>query len=185
MRKTVRAAGAVALLLALLVSLCGCLSAVQVEEPQTTAVVLPVNPPASQEAPSAAPAPEAEEKPGQGNTESLDENGSYDSAQDVALYLSLYGHLPDNYITKDEAEELGWNGGSVEDYAPGKAIGGDRFGNREGLLPKANGRTWTECDIDTLGEDSRGAKRIVYSNDGLIYYTDDHYESFQRLYPEE
>ncbi len=184
MKKTVRAAGALALLLALLVSLCGCLSVVQ-PEPQTTAAVLPVNPPASQEAASATPAPEAAEKPGQGNTESLDENGSYDSAQDVALYLSLYGHLPDNYITKDEAEELGWNGGSVEDYAPGKAIGGDRFGNREGLLPKANGRTWTECDIDTLGEDSRGAKRIVYSNDGLIYYTDDHYESFQRLYPEE
>ena len=118
-----------------------------------------------------------------GNTESLDENGSYDSAQDVALYLRLYGELPDNYITKNEAEDLGWSGGSVERVAPGKCIGGDRFSNREGLLPKANGRTWTECDIDTLGENSRGAKRIVYSNDGLIYYTDDHYESFQRIYP--
>ena len=136
------------------------------------------------DAPSEAPAetPTADPK---GNTESLDENGSYDSVNDVALYLRLYGELPDNYITKNEAEALGWSGGSVERYAPGKAIGGDRFSNREGLLPKANGRTWTECDIDTLGENSRGAKRLVYSNDGLIYYTDDHYESFQRLYPEE
>ncbi len=128
------------------------------------------------------PAATAEAK---GNTESLEEHGSYDSVQDVALYLQTYGGLPDNYITKNEAEDLGWSGGSVEQYAPGKAIGGDRFSNREGLLPKANGRTWTECDIDTLGENSRGAKRLVYSNDGLIYYTDDHYESFQRIYPEE
>ena len=117
-----------------------------------------------------------------GNTESLDENGSYDSKEDVALYLRTYGELPDNYITKDEARDLGWNGGSVERYAPGMCIGGDRFGNQEGLLPKANGRVWTECDIDTLGENGRGAKRIVYSNDGLIYYTDDHYESFELLY---
>lgn len=134
--------------------------------------------------PSVQPSPAATADP-KGNTESLEENGSYDSLQDVALYLQTYGQLPDNYITKNEAEALGWSGGSVERYAPGKAIGGDRFSNREGLLPKANGRTWTECDIDTLGENSRGAKRLVFSNDGLIYYTDDHYESFERIYPEE
>ena len=64
------------------------------------------------------------------------------------------------------------------------SIGGDRFGNYEELLPDANGRTWTECDIDTLHAKSRGAKRIVFSNDGLIYYTDDHYESFELLYGE-
>lgn len=117
-----------------------------------------------------------------GNAPSLDENGVYDSKEDVSLYLQTYGELPDNYITKNEARDLGWTGGSVEDYAPGMCIGGDTFSNREGLLPKAEGRVWTECDIDTLGEDGRGAKRIVYSNDGLIYYTDDHYESFQELY---
>lgn len=133
---------------------------------------------------TAQPSPAATADP-KGNAESLEENGSYDSVQDVALYLQTYGQLPDNYITKNEAEDLGWSGGSVEKYAPGKAIGGDRFSNREGLLPKANGRTWTECDIDTLGENSRGAKRLVFSNDGLIYYTDDHYESFERVYPEE
>ncbi len=115
----------------------------------------------------------------------IDEDGWYYTAIDVSLYLYTYGHLPDNYITKSEARELGWEGGSVERFAPGYAIGGDKFGNREGLLPKASGRQYYECDIDTNGADSRGAKRIVYSNDGLIYYTDDHYESFRLLYGEE
>lgn len=114
----------------------------------------------------------------------IDEDGWYYSAQDVGLYLYIYGCLPDNFITKDEAEALGWNGGSVEKYAEGCAIGGDEFGNREGLLPKADGRQYYECDIDTNGQSGRGAKRIVYSNDGLIYYTEDHYESFVQLYGE-
>ena len=115
----------------------------------------------------------------------IDEDEWYYSAFDVSLYLDTYGHLPDNYITKNEARELGWEGGSVEPFAPGKAIGGDKFGNREGLLPEADGRQYYECDIDTNGEDSRGAKRLVYSNDGLIYYTEDHYESFKLLFGEE
>ena len=112
----------------------------------------------------------------------LDEDGWYDSKDEVAAYLRAYGHLPGNYITKREAESLGWPGGSLEPYAPGKSIGGGRFGNYEGKLPDAPGRKWTECDIDTAGARSRGAKRIVFSNDGLIYYTDDHYESFTLLY---
>ncbi len=115
----------------------------------------------------------------------IQEDGWYYSAEDVSLYLYTYDELPDNFITKDEAEALGWEGGSVEDYAPGYAIGGDSFGNREGLLPDAPGRDYYECDIDTNGADSRGAKRIVYSDDGLIYYTEDHYESFTLLYGEE
>ena len=115
----------------------------------------------------------------------LDEDGTYASKEDVALYLHLYGHLPHNFMTKKEAKALGWTGGSLEPYAPGMCIGGDRFGNYEGLLPEAPGRTYTECDIDTLGASSRGAKRIVFSNDGLIYYTGDHYESFTLLYGEE
>lgn len=114
----------------------------------------------------------------------LDEDGVYTTKDDVALYLHTYGHLPSNFITKKEAQALGWSGGSLEPYAPGKCIGGSRFGNYEGLLPEAAGRTYTECDIDTLGASKRGAKRIVFSNDGLIYYTDDHYESFELLYGE-
>ena len=117
--------------------------------------------------------------------ETLPEDGTYTTKEDVALYIHLYGHLPDNFITKKEAEKLGWPGGSLEPYAPGMCIGGSRFGNYEGLLPEAEGRSYTECDIDTLGAKSRGAKRIVFSNDGLIYYTEDHYESFELLYGEE
>ena len=115
----------------------------------------------------------------------LSEDGVYTAKEDVALYLHLYGHLPSNFITKKEAEKLGWKGGSLEPFARGMCIGGNRFGNYEGLLPEKNGRFYTECDIDTLGADSRGAKRIVFSNDGLIYYTEDHYESFELLYGNE
>lgn len=118
-------------------------------------------------------------------TAQIDEDGSYTTKDDVALYIHTYGHLPDNFITKKDAQALGWPGGSLEPYAPGKCIGGSRFGNYEGLLPEADGRTYTECDIDTLGADSRGAKRIVFSNNGLIYYTEDHYKSFELLYGEE
>ena len=125
--------------------------------------------------------PAAEEEPEE--PVQIDEDGTYNSVEDVSLYLYTYDHLPDNYITKNEARELGWTGGSVEQVAPGCAIGGDRFGNREGVLPKAEGRQYYECDIDTIGETSRGAKRIVWSDDGLIYYTEDHYESFTLLYP--
>ena len=114
----------------------------------------------------------------------LDEDGWYNSKEEVALYIHQYGKLPGNYITKKEAEALGWPGGSLEPYAPGKSIGGTYFGNYEGLLPTAKGRKYTECDIDTAGKSSRGAKRIVFSNDGLIYYTGDHYESFELLYGE-
>ena len=115
----------------------------------------------------------------------LDPDGWYYSAEDVALYLVTYGELPSNFITKNEARDLGWEGGSVQKYLEGAAIGGDKFGNREGILPKASGRQYYECDIDTDGKNSRGAKRIVFSNDGLIYYTEDHYESFILLYGEE
>lgn len=120
-----------------------------------------------------------------GDTEAdpvIDPEGSYTTKEDVALYIHTYGTLPGNFITKDEARDLGWEGGGLDEYAEGFCIGGDRFGNYEGLLPDADGRTWTECDIDTLHAASRGAKRIVFSNDGLIYYTEDHYESFELLY---
>lgn len=101
--------------------------------------------------------------------------------EQVAAHIREKGELPGYYITKQEAGKLGWTGGSLEPYAPGKLIGGDRFGNYEGLLPQKAGRTWTECDIGTFGKDSRGARRIVFSNDGLIYYTDDHYASFTEI----
>ena len=122
---------------------------------------------------------------GEDSQELLPQDGSYTNKEDVALYLHLYGRLPDNFITKKQARVLGWEGGSLEPYAPGMCIGGDRFGNYEGRLPEAKGREYTECDIDTLGAKSRGAKRIVFSDDGLIYYTGDHYASFELRYGEE
>lgn len=112
----------------------------------------------------------------------LDKDGSYTSKEDVTNYLIQYGQLPDNFITKKEAKKLGWSGGSLEPYAPGKCIGGDYFGNYEEVLPVVSGRTYHECDIDTLNAKSRGAKRIIYSDDGQIYYTEDHYKTFTLLY---
>ena len=113
----------------------------------------------------------------------LAEDGSYTSPDDVAEYLHFYGHLPDNFITKNEARDLGWDSqaGNLDEVAPGMSIGGDTFGNREGLLPKADGRKYYECDVNYEGG-YRGEERIVYSSDGLIFYTDDHYESFEQLY---
>ena len=118
-------------------------------------------------------------------TPDIEEDGTYTTKEDVARYIHTYGHLPDNFITKKQAQVLGWEGGSLEPYAPGKCIGGSRFGNYEGILPEKDGRTYTECDIDTLGAEKRGGKRIVFSNDGLVYYTEDHYETFELLYGED
>ena len=104
--------------------------------------------------------------------------------QSIADYLFAHGELPDNFITKSEAEKLGWDNSrnEVSDVAPGKSIGGDRFGNYEGLLPKKSGRQYYEADCYyTSG--NRNAHRIVYSNDGLVFYTDDHYESFVEMSP--
>ena len=104
----------------------------------------------------------------------------YYDLENVVLYLYYYDELPDNFVTKKEARALGWEGGTPERYLEGSAIGGDRFGNREGLLPKGN---YTECDLNTLGEDERGAERLVFS-DSEYYYTEDHYESFTQVWVE-
>ncbi len=110
----------------------------------------------------------------------ISEDGTYTKKDDVALYIHTYGKLPQNFITKKQAKKLGWSGGSLEDYAPGMCIGGDYFGNYEGLLPED--KEYHECDIGTLGKSKRGAKRIIYSDDGYIYYTGDHYKTFELLY---
>lgn len=121
-----------------------------------------------------------DEQPAPDDAAEITEDGAYTTKHDVALYLHVFGHLPGNFITKKEAKALGWGGGSLEPYAPGKCIGGDRFGNYEKLLPAD--RSYHECDINTLGAKSRGAERLVFSGDGLIYYTGDHYNTFTLLY---
>ena len=145
---------ALLLLLALLLSLTACSDAVQTIDTVQQAAQTVQEIAAAQE----------EETP------AIEEDGTYTTKEDVARYIHTYGHLPENFITKKQAQAFGWEGGSLEPYAPGKCIGGSRFGN---------------CDIDTLGASKRGARRIVFSNDGLVYYTEDHYETFEPLYGEE
>ena len=104
--------------------------------------------------------------------------------QDIADYIFAHGTLPDNFLTKNEARQLGWDSSQnyVSDVAPGYSIGGDKFGNYEGLLPDASGRKWYEADANyTAGP--RGAERILYSSDGLVYYTNDHYQTFTEMHP--
>ena len=105
----------------------------------------------------------------------------YYDLENVVLYLYYYDELPDNYITKKEARALGWEGGTPERYLEGSAIGGDSFGNREGLLPAGK---YTECDLYTLGKDERGAERLVFTDDEY-YYTGDHYASFTQIWVED
>lgn len=110
------------------------------------------------------------------------EEGWYSTMEEVAVYLATFEELPGNFITKNEAEDLGWNSrkGNLHLVAPGHSIGGNRFGNYEGLLPEKKNRNWTECDIN-YESGTRNGERICFSNDGLIYYTDDHYESFTQI----
>lgn len=146
------------LILAITLSLFGCAVGPIVEEPNVD-----VNEPTIQEA--------------------ITEDGIYTSPEEVGEYIHIYEKLPSNYLTKKQAMDLGWESskGNLWDVTDKGIIGGDKFGNREGLLPKEKGRTWYECDVNYEGG-YRGGERIVYSNDGLIFYTNDHYKSFEQLY---
>ncbi|MBO7504361.1 MAG: hypothetical protein J6U38_08335 [Clostridia bacterium] len=155
------------------------------QAPTATPTQAPTNTPTP--APTATPTPEPTEPPTATPTEvpaatptapPIDENGSYFDRDNVALYIKTYGKLPPNFITKQEARNLGWKSGNVQKYAPGKAIGGDTFQNKEGILPKTSGVTYKECDIDTNGKKDRGSKRIVFGSDGRIFYTEDHYNTY-------
>lgn len=111
-------------------------------------------------------------RPTGSGTATIDENGIYDSKEEVGLYIHLYGKLPKNYVTKS-------NYNKNDRY---QCVGGDRFYNKEGRLP--SGEIYYECDIDTYGITSRGAKRLVWTKSGIVYYTGDHYETFTKLYGE-
>ena len=114
------------------------------------------------------------------NDTDVSENGQYCTVNEVAAYIKEYHKLPSNYITKSEAQSLGWHGGPLKDYAPGKSIGGDTFTNRQGILPKSSSK-YIECDINANGT-VRGAQRIVYNTgDFRVYYTSDHYNTFVEL----
>ena len=129
-----------------------------------------------------------------GYSEDYDDGGGADDdwslpitePQRIVNYLDAFGELPENFITKKEAKQLGWDSSYnyVGDVAPGMSIGGDRFGNYEGQLPSKKGRTWYECDANYKGR-KRGAERVLFSSDGLYYYTDDHYNTFTQMFPED
>lgn len=156
------------------------LTSVSEETQESASTLISVSDDTQEEASALLTVPDQGQEDGaQDPGQAIEENGSYTTKEDVALYIHTYGKLPPNFITKKAAQKLGWEGGSLEPYAPGKCIGGNYFGNYEGILPEGN---YKECDIDTLGKKSRGAKRIIYSDDGRIYYTEDHYKSFTQLY---
>ena len=112
------------------------------------------------------------------------EGESYRSREDVTAYLHAYGELPPNYLTESEAEALGWDGsGDLWAIQEGAAIGGDSYDNLAGLVPEADGRTWSQCDVNYEGG-TRGNERLVYSNDGLIYYSPDKFTPFEEVYGE-
>lgn len=147
----------------------------------TGSTVQPENAPVSDQTTDAEDPDQDNDDPENIETDLPKEGQYYYDLKNVVLYLELYSELPPNYITKKEAQELGWQGGSVEKYKEGAAIGGDHFGNYEGKLPKIKGRSYTECDIDTDGYHSRGSRRLIFSDDGLYYYTSDHYETFSEV----
>lgn len=151
----------------------------------------PVETTAPEETPALTETPQATQEPeADPNAITVEEDGEYSDKDHVALYLHTYGHLPSNYVTKNEAKAAGWDSGAgnLIKVLPGKSIGGDYFGNYEGRLPKAKGRKYYECDINfnpkgkTSGRVTRGGERIVYSNDGLIFYSPDHFDTFEQLY---
>lgn len=95
----------------------------------------------------------------------------------AALNASHNGKLPGKFITKREAQQSGWRPGRDLWEIPalkGKSIGGDRFGNREGRLPRGD---WREADLDYRGG-HRGATRLVFSRDGQRRVSVDHYQNF-------
>ncbi|SCZ77867.1 ribonuclease domain-containing protein [Acidaminobacter hydrogenoformans] len=178
------------MILALALSLSGCGVAVEVAEPgaqDKPAAEQPTGAESGESAGSESSAPPVELSPLEAllaEAESyVEEGGRYTAPEEVAAYLHLYGELPENFITKRDAGDLGWesNKGNLWEVTDEMSIGGDYFGNREGRLPDKDGRKWFECDVNYEGG-YRGAERLVFSNDGLIYYTEDHYESFIQFY---
>ena len=146
---------------------------------EETPVPTPTPKPVATATPAPTPKPTATPEPTE--EAAIDEEGIYDTKDEVALYLWTYHHLPSNYMTKKEARKYGWEGGALNRVVKGKCIGGDVYGNYEGILPKIKGKYY-ECDIDTINKKSRGGKRIVYDENFNIYYTGDHYETFEQLY---
>lgn len=101
------------------------------------------------------------------------------SEEVIIDYVKKNRRLPDYYITKTEARNQGWvpSKGNLCDVLPGRAIGGDKFSNREKTLPK--GEQYYEADVNyNCGK--RNADRIVFTKKGDVWLTHDHYKSFDK-----
>ena len=117
--------------------------------------------------------------------DAVEESGLYTTKDSVAAYLCKFDKLPANYVGKNEGKRLyeSETGKTFEkwNFNPwttiGVMIGGDSFGNKEGLLPKGS---YHEADVDYSGK-NRGTKRLVYQSDCVIFYTADHYETFKKM----
>ena len=97
----------------------------------------------------------------------------------VDLYVALHGALPNSYISEAEAEAQGWKKwlGNLAEVLPGRMIGGKIYRNRDHGLPESDGRIWHEADFDYVNG-YRNTCRLLYSNDGLLFVTYDHYLTF-------
>lgn len=126
------------------------------------------------------PAPELAGEDG----EDGEPDGPITDPQAIADYLFTWGELPENFITKKDARAAGWDPAAnyLSDVLPGMSIGGDYFGNFEGRLPRGSGLSYHEADANYEGG-RRGAERIIYSSDGRVWYTGDHYNTFTELFP--
>jgi len=119
--------------------------------------------------------------------EAISETGKYTAKDSVAAYIYLFHKLPSNYVNKATGQTLYENKTGNEfskwNFNPwtslGVMIGGDIYNNNEGLLPSGN--SYRECDVD-YHDSSRGTKRLIYTLNGLVYYTANHYESFAKVY---
>lgn len=114
---------------------------------------------------------------------SVEYGEEYSEMHEVALYLHCFEELPPNFITKSEAKKLGWvsREGNLWKVAYGKSIGGDRFYTRDDQIPEIVKLDCWECDVNYEGG-FRDEERLVFSEDGRIYYTNDHYSTFIQLY---
>jgi len=114
---------------------------------------------------------------------SVRKGGEYTSMEEVALYIHTYGTVPSNYVTKTKARNAGWEAseGNLWEVLPGRSIGGGGWHNDEEVMPGESYDQWYECDIDYEGG-YRGAERLVYSDNGMVFYTPDHYESYCRIF---
>jgi hypothetical protein len=107
---------------------------------------------------------------------------TYLGIEGADAYLADFGFLPEYYISKKQAQKSGWQNwkGNLDEVLPGKMIGGDIYKNKDGKLPQSPGRVWYEADINYEGG-YRNSQRILYSSDGLMFVSYDHYKTFYEI----